>query len=444
MKTSDIVRTAVSNTFRSKARTTLTILAIFVGAFTIALTTALGAGINRYIDDTISALGVSNVMTVVKLAEGESATVGPGADTGPRQYDADAVSNGSGPPESFATVLGGSAVVMTNADLETIEETDGITDVEAAKSISVDFVHVDDGDKYQASVGSFIPGQSLQLEAGDAPDNDSSDPQIAIPADYVDPLGFADAEEAVGAQLTIALTDAEGVRREQQADITGVSESTLGGPGGSSLTPNTTLTDALFEAQSTGLAEDERDRWDSANVWFDRNLSEEEIVDLQEELADAGFNAVTIEDQLGMFTSVIDTVVLVLNGFAAIALVAAAFGIVNTLLMSVQERTREIGLMKAVGMGSGRVFTLFSTEAAFIGFLGSMLGVAGAMAAGGVISGALADTLLADLPGLSLFAFTPTSILLVIAGIMLIAFLAGTIPAGRAAGKDPVDALRYE
>lgn len=344
----------------------------------------------------------------------------------------------------MAAFTGAATVIMTNDDIEALGEIDGIEDVEPAKPIAVDFVQVEDNDRYQASVIAFIPGQSLQLESGQIPDNDSQDHQIAIPADYVEPLGFTDADDAVGSRLDITVTDAENTQHTLRAEITGVSESTLGGPGGSSLTPNTALTDALFSAQATGLDADERDRWNSASAWFDAGLTENEIIDLQDDLASDGFYAITVEDQLGMFTSVIDTIVLVLNGFAAIALVAAAFGIVNTLLMSVQERTREIGLMKAVGMSSGRVFTLFSTEAGFIGFLGSLAGVIGAMLAGGAISAALAETVLADLPGLSLFAFTPSNVLLVIAGVMLVAFIAGTVPAARAAGKDPVDALRYE
>ncbi|WP_229382028.1 hypothetical protein [Microbacterium schleiferi] len=54
MNTIDLIGSAVSNTFRSKARTILTILAIFVGAFTLTLTSGLGTGINAYIDDTVS------------------------------------------------------------------------------------------------------------------------------------------------------------------------------------------------------------------------------------------------------------------------------------------------------------------------------------------------------------------------------------------------------
>ena len=112
--------------------------------------------------------------------------------------------------------------------------------------------------------------------------------------------------------------------------------------------------------------------------------------------------------------------------------------------MSVQERTREIGLMKALGMSGGKVFGLFSLEAIFIGFLGSAIGAAVGVAAGSIISGVLSGGLLSGLPGLSLFLFDPLKTLLIILAVMFIAFLAGTIPAVRAARQDPITALRYE
>ena len=62
------------------------------------------------------------------------------------------------------------------------------------------------------------------------------------------------------------------------------------------------------------------------------------------------------------------------------------FGIINTLLKSVQERTREIGLMKAMGMGGRSIFSLFSAEAVIIGFLGSAIGSLVAIGLGSVIS----------------------------------------------------------
>ncbi len=112
--------------------------------------------------------------------------------------------------------------------------------------------------------------------------------------------------------------------------------------------------------------------------------------------------------------------------------------------MSVQERTREIGLLKAMGMGSGRVFALFSLEAVIIGLLGSAIGVAVAMVVGVPLSAALAAGPLSGLPGLDLLLFEPGGIIGVIVLIVAIAFLSGTLPARRAARKNPIDALRYE
>jgi putative ABC transport system permease protein len=110
----------------------------------------------------------------------------------------------------------------------------------------------------------------------------------------------------------------------------------------------------------------------------------------------------------------------------------------------VKERTKEIGLMRALGMGRRRIFLLFSSEAVLIGFWGSILGVAFAALAGQVINAVGTNGFLKDYPGLSLLTFPPSTVVAVVLGIMLIAFLAGTLPALRASRKDPIEALRYE
>jgi putative ABC transport system permease protein len=95
-------------------------------------------------------------------------------------------------------------------------------------------------------------------------------------------------------------------------------------------------------------------------------------------------------------------------------------------------------------MSNGKIFSLFSLEAVVIGFLGAALGALAAIGVGTAISGALATTVLADLPGLTLLLFTPGGVLTVIVVIMAIAFLSGVLPARRAARQDPIDSLRYE
>jgi putative ABC transport system permease protein len=292
------------------------------------------------------------------------------------------------------------------------------------------------------SLGSFIPGQTIELGAGTEPDQDASELEVAIPDSYIEPLGFDSAGDAVGQTVTFAVTDAERTQHLVEATVTGVTEETL--IAGSTTIPNEALTDALFAAQNIGVPEDQQERYAQTSVWFDIDATDEEITELKDRISDAGYSSTSVADQLGTFKTVIDAIVLVLNAFAVIALLAASFGIVNTLLMSVQERTREIGLMKAMGMGSGRVFALFSLEAVFIGFLGSAIGAGIGMLVGGAVSSALATGLFADLTGLTLIAFDPVSIALIILVVMGIAFLAGTLPALRAARADPVSSLRYE
>lgn len=434
MKTTDLIGSAVSNTFRSKTRTILTILAIFVGAFTLTLTSGLGTGINAYIADTVSGVGASDAMTVTKTDENATGMSGPGS-TGPAEYDPDAVSSG---------IPGQTVVALTPDDIDTIEGIDAVLSVDAVRTITPDYIQAGDGTQFVASVGSLIPGQTTVLATGEEPDPDTTELEVALPIAYVEPLGFSSSEGAIGQTITIGITDAERTQHTLEATVVGVAEEALASPTGSSILINDALADALFDAQSTGLPEEQAERYASATVWFDPDATDEEIDALKDRLAEEGFTGTTIADQLGMITTVIDGIVLVLNAFAIIALLAAAFGIVNTLYMSVQERTREIGLMKAMGMGSGRIFTLFSLEAAFLGFLGSAIGAGIAILAGTGISGALSETLLADLPGLTLIAFDPASIATIIVLVMGIAFLSGTLPAARAARKDPVDALRYE
>jgi putative ABC transport system permease protein len=427
MKIVDIVATAFRNAFRSRLRTSLTVLAIFIGAFTLSLTNGLGTGINQYIDDTVASVGVDDVMTVTKTNEDEP------ADGGPAEYDPNQI-EAEGPPGTTTSAL-------TDDDIETIAGIDGVLSVQPAKSVLADYVQYDDGTKYQLSISQFVPGMKVELASGEQVELDAEDPQLVLPESYLEPLELGSAADAVGQTVVLAVTDATGEQVTTEATVVGVAEPgviTLGGA-----IPNDVLTEELYDLQTTGAPESETTRYAQASVSFDVDAGEEEATALKDRLADAGFTGSTLEDQLGTITAVIDAIVLVLNGFAVIALVAAGIGIVNTLFMAVQERTREVGLMKAMGLSSARVFSLFSIEAVVIGLVGSALGVLAAIGVGQLV-GSVSGDLLTDLPGLTLIAFEPVTVVAVVLGVMAIAFLAGTLPALRAARQDPISSLRYE
>lgn len=429
MKTTDLVHTAFANTFRSKLRTTLTVLALFVGAFTLTLTTALGAGVSDYVTKQVASLGANDVFLVSKAS---STTA---ADSGPQKYDPETSSPGTGTDNP----LTGSAGALADSDIATLAGIDGLHDVKPVSTVAIDYVEADGGDQYQFTIAPTSSIAQADLAAGEQLEASSPDYQVILPEDYVAPLGLGSKEQAVGTTLTLGFTDVTGVEHTQSATVVGVSNTSLLSAGAGA---NSALVAAIADEQKAGSRAP--NRYQVAVAYFDADASESQITQLKEEIADSGMSAQTIEDQLGVVQTIITGITGVLNAFAVIALLAAAFGIVNTLLMSVQERTREIGLMKAMGMGSGRIFTLFSLEAALIGFLGSVIGVLVAITVGLPLNGVLASGPLSGLSGLTLLLFQPSGIVGVIALIVIIAFLAGTLPARRAAKKNPIDALRYE
>ena len=423
-----LVWTAITNSLRGGSRTILTVVAIIIGAFTLTLTTGVGNGITSYIDSTTASIGGSSTLTVTKKAQDNG-------DEPDRYTGAVVTSTGQAPGDSTVEAL-------HDSDLKTMRNVDGVVSAEPVLTITPDYVVYDGSQKYQLKTTGYVEGTTLTLIAGQQPDPDSKTKQIALPESYLDPLDFSDAQDAIDETVTIAVTDANDKTTTVKAKVVAVVQATLASSDTASV--NDALATALYNRQSVGLSTADKQSYASATVEYDSSSTAADITELKTSLSDEGYTAQTVDDQIGDFKTVIDAIVLVLNAFAVIALLAAGFGIVNTLLMSVKERTREIGLMKAMGLGGGSIFSMFSLEAVFIGFLGSVLGAGAAVVVGSIANGVLGGGLLAGLPGLTLIAFAPATILGIVALVMGIAFLAGTIPALRAARQDPIESLRYE
>ena len=135
---------------------------------------------------------------------------------------------------------------------------------------------------------------------------------------------------------------------------------------------------------------------------------------------------------------------LVLGALGLIALLIAALGVMNTMIMSVLQRTREIGVMRALGARRKTIRRIFTSEATAIGFFGGLIGVI--FGSVFVLVAKPVITRLAKSGSLTGATFTvpPWLMLTVIAGTSAIGFLSGFFPAKRAANLDPVEALRYE
>lgn len=432
MKLFDIILTASANTLRSKLRTSLTIIAIFIGSFTLTLTNGLGSGISTYIDTQINNLGAKDVL-VIQTADSSLEGGGSGSDT-PKEYDPS--------KKVSATTFGLATTVMTNEDIEKIKKVAGIKSVEPNLSLAPDYIAGTTDKKYQISANPYVSGTKVELATGDQLSNESAELQVLVPVEYREVLGFSSDSDAVGKTVTIGVTDGTGDKRILTAVVKGIQQKGVTNAGG--MNTNTALTNAIYAAQTAGLPAATTNSYTILIAKFDANYSKEQLDSLKRDLKDKGYSAVTFEEQIGSFKQVVEGIILVLNAFAVIALLAASFGIINTLLMSVQERTKEIGLMKAMGMSSSKIFMLFSAEAVMLGFWGSFIGVTIAQIVGAVTNSIVSNGVLKDLAGLTLLSFPVQSTITIVLIVMFIAFLAGTLPAFRASRQNPIDSLRYE
>lgn len=428
MRPLDIIGSATSNMMRSKVRTLLTIIAVFIGAFTITLTLGLGSGISSYIDRQLGALGGEDVLIIQPKVEAPSTD-------GPREYD---------PTSNAAT--GGQAAFLTamldSKDIETIEKQPGLRDVKPLLLVTPSFIEGSSQKKYQLTAQQLVEGTNYDITSGSVPSSDPDIPEILLTADYVDKLGYESDSAAVGQTVQIGIMTPLNELRIVPAKVSGVQRVSILSQGG--MTAGDALVQRLYDVQTEGLPSESTEKYMGAVARFDSSKGEESLSRLKSELEEKGFTALTVADQIGVIQTVINAITAVLVFFGAIALLAASFGIINTLYMSVQERTKEIGLMKAIGMSRFKVFLLFSIEAVLIGFWGSLLGVLAAIGVGQIVNQIASDSLLKDLPGFDLTNFPLLDVLSVMAVIMVIAFLAGTLPARRAAKQDPITALRYE
>jgi putative ABC transport system permease protein len=207
------------------------------------------------------------------------------------------------------------------------------------------------------------------------------------------------------------------------------------------------LAESLHVMQPTDLREisravTEQPVYSSVSV---RVKNPAQIRTIEDTIKKMGFNTFSILDatrSLQQFFAVLD---LFLGIFGSLALAVASIGIVNTLVMAILERRREIGIMKAIGASDGDVKKLFFAEAGAMGILGGFVGVALGWAIGQVIN--LGTNIYLKRQSLPPEHFWSVPWWLVGAAIVfafLVSLAAGLYPAGRAARLDPVQALRYE
>jgi putative ABC transport system permease protein len=156
--------------------------------------------------------------------------------------------------------------------------------------------------------------------------------------------------------------------------------------------------------------------------------------DLQRYHKNEAYDATTARDMLSSLLSILSMIKYALGGIGAISLVVGGIGIANVMMLTVKERIREIGVMKALGATMRDIRLEYLLEAGVLGIVSSVLGIALGVAVSFLIGS------MAGLPS----AITPQSILIGLLFGVLTTIIAGVYPANRAAKLDPIEALRAE
>ena len=201
---------------------------------------------------------------------------------------------------------------------------------------------------------------------------------------------------------------------------------------------------ALALARESGsLGNSDTEGYDSAIIRVNDPLA---LTDVRKRLQELGFASFSIVDQLEQFRTVFLIIDSVLGLLGGISLLVASFGIANTMIMSILERTREIGIMKAIGAEDREIKLIFFVEAAVLGLVGGVIGVLAAWAID-AIANRLAYRFILKPQGASFVDFFSLPLWLSLGAILfalIVSILAALYPAARAARIDPVRALRHD
>ena len=414
ISTGETARIALRSLVANKLRSLLTALGIIIGVAAVVALMAIGQGSQASITSTITANG-ANLLTV-RSGASNSGGIGGGV---------------------------GSSQTLTTEDAEALADTNNVPD---ASLVSPEYNgngqlvagSLNTSAQIVGATPAYLEVHNASIATGDfiTDENESSRASVVVLGANVATTLFPDGD-AVGQSIRIS-----GLKFTVVGVLASKGGSGFGSTDDGVIVPLSTAQRTLFGGRAisggsalvSSIAVQAKD---SNSV--DAALSEiQQTLRTQHNLADDGsaddFSVINQQDQLDSLTSTTRTLTLFLGAIAAISLLVGGIGIMNIMLVSVRERTREIGLRKALGAREGDILKQFMLEALTISLVGALIGLtAGLLIAFGVnISG-----LISAVPSAS-------SALMAVGFAVAVGLGFGIAPARSAARLDPIEALRFD
>lgn len=483
----DILNLALRNLRQAKLRATLTTMGVIVGVAVIVTMVSFGLGLQRNMLERFGALDLFNEIQV--FGKGLSSLAGLTREAGRRDE--------SERRTGRQRAEGAASRILDDEGVQQISTIPGVAYVEPNVNFT-GYVRSNGKVLSQYVGGAAVPNAASRFHkfsAGQMISSPSSD-EAVVTERFTREFGYTKPADAVGQTLELlAAPDGSSNEKKEEDEeetpnffgiplddggldesssnlqvrtfrIVGVLEEIREGagqgglrglmPGSGAYVPlaianewskknrNAMSRVALALARQGGnLGSGQSEGYDSAVV---RVTDPVHLTEVRKQITDLGYTSFSIVDELDQIRTVFLIVDSVLGLLGGISLLVASFGIANTMIMSILERTREIGIMKAIGAEDREIKLIFFVEAAVIGVFG---GVVGVLIAWGIdtVANRLAYQFILKPQGAGFVNFFSMPIYLSVGAVLfalLISIAAALYPASRAARIDPVRALRHD
>ena len=404
------IKEAIESLAANRLRTALTMLGIVIGVAAVLAMTAIGEGVSTSISSSIESMGTNLIYVSRSYSDDNS---NPQALT---LSDAEALLESGGAPSisAIAPSVSTTRTVVYGGN-STSTTINGVTpDYETVRNVVV-------------STGRFINEMDI----------DTNSTVAVLGSDVVDEL-FGSSVGVIGQKIRIGnmLYEVVGMLEASGGTSFGSADNQIIVPITTAFSRLVARSNANDEVNMLSVSAIDSESIDSAiseitSILRSRhNISSDEADD---------FSIMSQQSMTDAASSITGVLTIFLGGVAAISLLVGGIGIMNIMLVSVIERTKEIGLRKAVGARNKDILMQFMTESLIIGLAGGVVGVALAYGIAGIIRSIAAS---------SSFSLNPVitfgSILLAVGFAMGVGLVFGIYPANRAAKLEPVEALRTE
>jgi putative ABC transport system permease protein len=444
MKPLDLVRLIFGNLSRRKARVALTAIGVVIGTSAVVILVSLAIGLQRNANEQLYGIGdltQIQVSPAYEMTEGMvvSVSVGGGVKDPGQPQPARLLTNSA--LDELRAIPGVDSVIpreylMTGVLIkyQKLEAGVGVIGVESKDLASMGLEAIEGGTDLGRGVvviGAMVP-------------NNFYDPRIRPGQEPPPP------PQLLGQQIQIVVSkyDEQGneIRKNLSVRVTGVLTETRGESDWTIYFP----LDEIKSLNEWAMGRRINYNKEGYSQVVVKVQDVNQVLEISDQITEMGFQAFTPQSFVQGINNFYVILQFIFGGVGAIALLVAAIGIANTMAMSILERTREIGLMKAVGATNRDVLAIFLGEAAGIGFLGGLGGVTVGWLAGQAIN-VVALVYLANQAGQqggpppSVAVYTPIWLpLFALIFSTIIGMISGLYPALRAATMIPVLALKYE